>query len=74
MLDRDEADDVLAVAGQALRGAVRHIAELIDRGAHPRTGVSPHGVLSVQDPGHRCDRDARVPRDVIERYHAVTYP
>ena len=72
-LDANEADDVLAGPGQALRGTVRHVAELIDRRADAGAGALPHPVLPVQHARDGRYRDPRVFRDVIERYHVVTY-
>ncbi len=73
-LHADQADHVLAAAGQALRGAVGHVAELIDDGEHPSAGRIPHPVLPVHDSGHRRGGDARDGGDVIERHDAASFP
>ena len=74
VLHADKADHVLAVPGERLRGAVGHIAELLDRRAHPGPGGLPHRLLPVQDPGDGGDGDPRLVGDVIERNQAVTCP
>jgi hypothetical protein len=71
-LHADQADHVLAAPGQALRGAVGHVAELLDRRAHPGPGGLPHGLLPVQDPGDGGDGNSRLGGNVIERNQAVT--
>src|SRR5205807_7587235 len=65
----DQADHVLAAPGQALRGAVGDVAELLDDLEHARPGAVPHPVLAVHDPGDRRGRDTGQPRDVVERNH-----
>ena len=74
VLHADQADHVLAAAGQGLRGAVGHVAELLDRRAHPVAGGRAHRLLPVQDPGDGGDRHPRPASDVIERNHSVTCP
>jgi hypothetical protein len=49
-LHADQADHVLAAAGQALRGAVGHVAELLDGLLDPDPGGLAHPVLAVDHP------------------------
>ena len=65
----DQADDVLAAPGQALRGTVGDVAELIDDLEHARPGAVTHPVLAVHDPGDRRGGDAGEPCYVVERNH-----
>ena len=68
-LDAHHADDVLAAAGQALRGAVGHVAEFLDGLLHPGPGRLAHPVLAVHHPRDRRGGDAGQARHVVERYH-----
>ena len=70
-LHADQADHVLAAAGQALRGAVGHVAELLDGLLDPDPGGLAHPVLAVHDPRHRRGGDAGQARHVEESYHVV---
>ena len=72
VLHADKADHVLAVPCEGLGRAVGHVAELLDRRAHPGPGGFPHGLLPVQDPGDGGDGNPRLGRNVIERNQAVT--
>ncbi len=58
-LDADQADHVLAAPGQALRGAVGDVAELLDDVEHARPGGVPDPVHAVHHPGHGRRRHAR---------------
>src|SRR6202044_1994316 len=70
-LDADQADHVLAAAGQALRGAVGDIAQLLDDLEHAGAGGVPDQVLAVHDPGHGGDGDLGQAGDVIQRHRAA---
>ena len=49
-LHADQADHVLAAPGQALRGAVGHVAEFLDGLLDPDPGGLAHPVLAVHHP------------------------
>ncbi len=68
-LDADHADDFLAAAGQALRGAVGHVAEFLDGLLHPDPGGLAHPVLAVHHPRDRRGGDAGQACHIEERYH-----
>jgi len=72
-LHADQADHVLAAAGQALRGAVGHVAEFLDGLLDPDPGGLAHPVLAVHDPRHRRGGDAGQARHVEESYHIVPF-
>src|SRR6266702_2357770 len=56
-------------AGQALSGAVGHVAEFLDGLLDPDPGGLAHPVLAVHDPRDRRGGDAGQARHVEERYH-----
>ena len=70
-LHADQADHVLAPAGQALRGTVRDVSQLLDDLEHARAGGVPDQVLAVHDPGNGGDGDLGQAGDVIQRHRAA---
>ncbi len=60
----DGADHVALAAAQRARGAVRNVAQLVDRGAHARERRRIDRIGQVQRARHRRRRDAGQPRDV----------
>jgi hypothetical protein len=68
-LHAHHAEDVLAAAGQALAGAVGHVAELLDGLLHPDPGRLADPVLAMHDPGDRRDGDGGPAGDIVESDH-----
>ena len=68
-LDAHHADDVLAAAGQALGGAVGHVAEFLDGLLDPDPGGFADPVLAVHDSRDRRGRDGGPAGDIVESDH-----
>src|ERR1035441_361847 len=68
-LHADQADDVLAAAGQALGGTIGYVTELVDGLLHPDPGGIANPVLAVHHPRDRRGGNAGQVGDVVEGYH-----
>src|SRR6266536_787852 len=68
-LDAHHADDVLAAAGQALGGAIGHVAELLDGLLHADPGGLADPVLAVHDARDRRGGDGSPAGDIVESDH-----
>jgi hypothetical protein len=68
-LHTDQADDVLAAAGQALGGTIGYVTELLDGLLHPDPGGIANPVLAVHHPRDGRGGDAGQVGDVVESYH-----
>jgi hypothetical protein len=62
----DEADHAEPSPREPARGAVRHVAEPVERLPHAVAGLVGHAALLVHDARDRRDRDTRGARNVVD--------
>jgi hypothetical protein len=72
-LQAHHADDVLAAAGQALGGAVGHVAEFLNGLLHADPGGFADPVLAVQDSRDRRGGDDGPAGDIVQSDHGGSF-